>query len=110
VPYKRAGSRIAEVQGKPDVRQITSDVLETGVGRIAICGKLCHFLLLQYFHSLIQAVCAHRQMRHQAQDVVARTSRKRVRYRELDFQPFEARRSTREKRSLPIKCRGIEAA
>ena len=47
VPYKRAGSRIAEVQGKPDVRQITSDVLETGVGRIAICGKLCHFLLLQ---------------------------------------------------------------
>ena len=47
VPYKRAGSRIAEVQGKPDVRQITSDVLETGVGRIAICGKLCDFLLLQ---------------------------------------------------------------
>ena len=47
VPYKRAGSRIAEVQGKPDVRQITSDVLETGVGRIAICGRLCHFLLLQ---------------------------------------------------------------
>ena len=44
VPYKRAGSRIAEVQGKPDVRQITSDVLETGVGRIAICGKLCHFI------------------------------------------------------------------
>jgi hypothetical protein len=46
VPYKRAGSRIAEVQGKPDVRQITSDVLDTGVGRIVICGKLCDFVLL----------------------------------------------------------------
>ena len=64
VPYKRAGSRIAEVQGKPDVRQITSDVLDTGVGRIVICGKLRDFVLLQYFHSLTQAVCAHRHMRH----------------------------------------------
>ncbi|KAJ6201962.1 LOW QUALITY PROTEIN: FAD binding domain-containing protein [Bipolaris maydis] len=46
VPYKRTGSRIAEVKGKPDVRQIISDVLETRVGRLAICGKLCHFLSL----------------------------------------------------------------
>jgi hypothetical protein len=44
VPYKRAGSRIAEVEGKPDVRQIISDVLETRGGRLAICGK--HFGLL----------------------------------------------------------------
>lgn len=46
VSYKRTGSRIAEVKGKPDVRQIISDVLETRVGRLAICGKLCHFLSL----------------------------------------------------------------
>jgi hypothetical protein len=46
VPYKRAGSRIAEMQGQPDVQQIISDVLETGVGRLAICGKLCDLLSL----------------------------------------------------------------
>jgi hypothetical protein len=46
VPYKRAGSCIAKVQGKLDVRQITSDVLKTGVGRIVICSKLCDFVLL----------------------------------------------------------------
>jgi hypothetical protein len=45
VPYKREGSRIAEVEGRPDVRQIISDVLETRVGRLAICGK--RFELLQ---------------------------------------------------------------
>jgi hypothetical protein len=46
VLYKRAGSRIAEVQGKPDVRQIISDVLETRVGRLAICGKRFELLSL----------------------------------------------------------------
>ena len=46
VRYKRAGSRIAEMEGKPDVRQIISDVLKTGVGRLAICGKLFNLLLL----------------------------------------------------------------
>ena len=46
--YKRAGSRIAKVKGEPDVQQITKDVLETGVGRVAICSKLCDLLLLQY--------------------------------------------------------------
>jgi hypothetical protein len=46
VPYKRAGSRIAEVKGKPDVQQIISDVLETRVGRLVICGKLCDLMLL----------------------------------------------------------------
>jgi hypothetical protein len=46
VPYKRAGSRIAEVEGKPDVPQIISDVLETRMGRLAICGKLFNLLLL----------------------------------------------------------------
>jgi hypothetical protein len=46
VPYKRAGSRIAEVQGKPDVRQIISNVLETRVGRLAICGKRLRLLSL----------------------------------------------------------------
>jgi hypothetical protein len=33
------------VEGRPDVRQIISDVLETRVGRLAICGK--RFELLQ---------------------------------------------------------------
>ncbi|RMZ74086.1 ferric-chelate reductase [Pyrenophora seminiperda CCB06] len=46
VPYKRAGSRIAEMKGKPDVRQITSDVIKTGGGRLAICGKLSDLLSL----------------------------------------------------------------
>jgi hypothetical protein len=46
IPYKRAGSRIAEVEGKPDVGQIISDVLETRVGRLAICGKLFDLLSL----------------------------------------------------------------
>jgi hypothetical protein len=46
VPYKRAGSRIAEVEGKPDVPQIIRDVLETRMGRLAICGKLFDFLSL----------------------------------------------------------------
>lgn len=46
VPYNRAGSRIAEVEGKPDVRQIISDVLETRVGRLAICGKRFELLSL----------------------------------------------------------------
>ncbi|KAJ5028937.1 hypothetical protein PSV08DRAFT_369868 [Bipolaris maydis] len=41
VPCKRAGSRIAEMEGQLDVQQIISDVLRTGVGRLAICGKLC---------------------------------------------------------------------
>jgi hypothetical protein len=46
VSYKRAGSRIAEVEGKPDVPQIISDVLKTRIGRLAICGKLFNLLLL----------------------------------------------------------------
>lgn len=46
VPHKGAGSRIAEVRGKPDVRQTISDVLETRVGRLAICGKRYELLLL----------------------------------------------------------------
>jgi hypothetical protein len=46
VSYRRSGSRIAEVKGEPDVGQIISDVLETRVGRLAICGKLCHSLSL----------------------------------------------------------------
>ncbi|KAJ5063720.1 hypothetical protein PSV09DRAFT_2259453 [Bipolaris maydis] len=37
VPCKRAGSRIAEMEGQLDVQQIISDVLRTGVGRLAIC-------------------------------------------------------------------------
>jgi hypothetical protein len=46
VPYKRAGSRIAKVEGQPDVPQIISDVLETRMGRLAICGKLFDLLSL----------------------------------------------------------------
>ncbi|KAF5844351.1 hypothetical protein GGP41_004541 [Bipolaris sorokiniana] len=46
VSYKRTGSRIAELKGKPDVRQIISDVLETRNGRLAICGKIFHSLSL----------------------------------------------------------------
>lgn len=46
MPYKRAGSRIAEVKGRPDVHKIISDVLETRVGRLVICGKLFDFMLL----------------------------------------------------------------
>ncbi|KAJ6199982.1 FAD binding domain-containing protein [Bipolaris maydis] len=40
VPCKRAGSRIAEIEGQPDVQQIISDVLRTRVGRLAIYSKL----------------------------------------------------------------------
>ncbi|EMD65825.1 hypothetical protein COCSADRAFT_86745 [Bipolaris sorokiniana ND90Pr] len=46
VLYRRSGSRIAEVKGEPNVGQIISDVLNTRVGRLAICGKLCHSLSL----------------------------------------------------------------
>ena len=46
VSYRRSGSRIAEVKGEPYVGQIISDVLETRVGRLAICGKLFHSLSL----------------------------------------------------------------
>ena len=46
VSYKRAGSRIAEVEGEPDVPQIISDVLKTRMGRLAICGKLFDSLSL----------------------------------------------------------------
>jgi hypothetical protein len=46
VPYKRAGSRIAEVEGEPDVPQIIRDVLKTRMGRLAICGKLFDLLSL----------------------------------------------------------------
>jgi hypothetical protein len=37
----REGSRIAEIQGQPDIPQIISDVLQTRTGKIAVCGKLC---------------------------------------------------------------------
>jgi hypothetical protein len=46
VPYKRAGSRIAEIEGEPDVPQIIRDVLETRMGRLAICGKFSDLLSL----------------------------------------------------------------
>lgn len=46
VLYRRSGNRIAEVKGEPNVGQIISDVLNTRVGRLAICGKLCHSLSL----------------------------------------------------------------
>jgi hypothetical protein len=46
VPYKRAGIRIAEIEGEPDVPQIIRDVLETRMGRLAICGKLSDLLSL----------------------------------------------------------------
>jgi hypothetical protein len=46
VPYKRAGSRIAKVEGQPDVPQIISDVLKTRIGRLAICSKLFNLLSL----------------------------------------------------------------
>ncbi|KAL6152702.1 hypothetical protein ACJQWK_11398 [Exserohilum turcicum] len=90
VPCKRAGSRIAEMEGQPDVQQIISDVLRTGVGRLAIC------------------VCAHRQIRNQVREFAARASRKQVRYVEFDFQPFDSRKYKRRRKSLPIKCRGIQ--
>jgi hypothetical protein len=47
VPYEREGSRIAEVEGKPDLRQTISDLLETRVGRLAICGKRFELIELQ---------------------------------------------------------------
>jgi hypothetical protein len=46
VLYKQAGSRIAEIEGEPDVPQIIRDVLKTRIGRLAICGKLSDSLLL----------------------------------------------------------------
>jgi hypothetical protein len=46
VLYKQAGSRIAKVEGKPDMQQIISDVLEIRGGRLAIYSKYFGLLSL----------------------------------------------------------------
>lgn len=48
VPQKRTGSRIAEIQGQPNVSKIIENVLETGKGRIIVCGKYLVELLVVY--------------------------------------------------------------
>jgi hypothetical protein len=35
----RHGERVAEIKGKPDIDRIVKDVLDTGLGRIAISGN-----------------------------------------------------------------------
>jgi hypothetical protein len=46
VLYRQVGSRIAKVEGKPDIPQIISDVLNTRIGRLVICSKLFNLLSL----------------------------------------------------------------
>jgi hypothetical protein len=110
VSQKRDGSRIAEIKGKPDIRKIICDVLETRTGKIAVCSKLYILLTTSAISTDNKTACANQHVRYSARKTVAQNVHRDIRYLEFDFQPAEPKACIKGSESLQYQCRGIREA